>query len=63
MGMTEPHIDRTSSIHYQRRMVSLTLVAVSMTEAYLHGDIIQRVRGVDRKGNEDHMRLGVGEWS
>ena len=36
------------------------LVTVAMTDAYLDSDIIQRVGGVDCKGDEDHMRFGVG---
>ena len=63
MGMTEPQMDRTSSIHYLARDDVSSCDLCTLTGAYLDSDIIQRVGGVNCIGNKDHMRLGIGQRS
>jgi hypothetical protein len=48
----------TSEIHYERRQHHL-FIYNKKRQPYLLLDVIQRIRGVNRKADEDDMRVGV----
>ena len=66
--MAFPHIERTSSIHYERacQLIASLEVFLAFWKTLRRGEtdllrhVIQRIGGVDGKRYEDDMGFGIG---